>query len=168
MVYHYFGSKQGLYRTVFERRGRKSMDAMLSELSIDSSEEPLMAYRHILGVQFDLFARNPTYARMSAHEALDGFIRGFDPAKDPQTRFLAQTAPFFQKALAKKLFRDPAGPFNGMALASFLGLCFVLYRKRIEDLLQRLGREEADLAASYRETVLDTILHGLLATEFRD
>lgn len=167
MIYHYFGNKQGLYQAVFERRGRTAMEGMLRQLAGGSKGDPIAAYRRALGLYFDLFARNPTWARMSANEALGGFTRAI-PADDPQARFIAETIPFIQQAVAEGLFRDPIGPFAGFTYAGFLGLCFVLYRKRIEDGVRRLGRDEPDLLAAYRESTLDAILHGLLRQTARD
>ena len=167
MIYHYFGSKQGLYQAVFERRGRTAMEGMLRELAGGVKGDPIAAYRRALGLYFDLFARNPTWARMSAHEALGGFTRAI-PADDPQARFLAEVAPFLQQSAAGGWFRDPLGPFAGFTYAGFLGLCFVLYRKRLEDGLRRLGRDDLDLVATYRESMLDAILHGLLTQTAKD
>lgn len=67
---HYFGSKDGLYREVFER--------MLSdwfvrlEDAINNNERGLRKVEYVLSVSFDFFADNPDYIRLVRREALAG------------------------------------------------------------------------------------------------
>lgn len=67
---HYFGSKDGLYREVFER--------MLSdwfvrlEGAINNNERGLRKVEYVLSASFDFFADNPDYIRLVRREALDG------------------------------------------------------------------------------------------------
>lgn len=67
---HYFGSKDGLYREVFER--------MLSdwfvrlEDAINNNERGLRKVEYVLSASFDFFADNPDYIRLVRREALDG------------------------------------------------------------------------------------------------
>lgn len=67
---HYFGSKDGLYREVFER--------MLSdwfvrlEEAINNNERGLRKVEYVLSVSFDFFADNPDYIRLVRREALAG------------------------------------------------------------------------------------------------
>jgi TetR/AcrR family transcriptional regulator len=67
---HYFGSKDGLYREVFER--------MLSdwfvrlEDAINNNERGLRKVEYVLSVSFDFFADNPDYIRLVHREALAG------------------------------------------------------------------------------------------------
>jgi AcrR family transcriptional regulator len=67
---HYFGSKDGLYREVFER--------MLSdwfvrlEGAINNNERGLRKVEYVLSASFDFFADNPDYIRLVRREAIDG------------------------------------------------------------------------------------------------
>ena len=67
---NYFGSKDGLYREVFER--------MLSdwfvrlEDAINNNERGLRKVEYVLSASFDFFADNPDYIRLVRREALDG------------------------------------------------------------------------------------------------
>ena len=67
---HYFGSKDGLYREVFER--------MLSdwfirlEDAINNNERGLRKVEYVLSASFDFFADNPDYIRLVRREAIDG------------------------------------------------------------------------------------------------
>ncbi|MGO0123431.1 TetR/AcrR family transcriptional regulator [Desulfothermobacter acidiphilus] len=70
MIYHYFGSKEGLYRSVLEANHARALEAGRSALRRplglqERVAEAIRSYFHFL-------ARHPNYPRLMAWEALQG------------------------------------------------------------------------------------------------
>jgi AcrR family transcriptional regulator len=100
---HYFGSKDGLYREVFER--------MLSdwfvrlEGAINNNERGLRKVEYVLSASFDFFADNPDYIRLVRREAIDsGAHLGIDLAAVLRP-YWDRSVQFFEREMAAGTFR---------------------------------------------------------------
>jgi TetR/AcrR family transcriptional regulator len=100
---HYFGSKDGLYREVFER--------MLSdwfvrlEGAINNNERGLRKVEYVLSASFDFFADNPDYIRLVRREAIDsGAHLGIDLAAVLRP-YWDRSVQFFEREMDAGTFR---------------------------------------------------------------
>jgi AcrR family transcriptional regulator len=100
---HYFGSKDGLYREVFER--------MLSdwfvrlEGAINNNERGLRKVEYVLSASFYFFADNPDYIRLVRREAIDsGAHLGIDLAAVLRP-YWDRSVQFFEREMDAGTFR---------------------------------------------------------------
>jgi AcrR family transcriptional regulator len=73
MIYHHFGSKDGLYRAVLEAQSRGLVEAWGQVIDQASTLEPYEGMRTVLAGFADLFAARPLLVSLWLHEALDGW-----------------------------------------------------------------------------------------------
>jgi len=72
MIYHHFGSKDGLYLAVVDHLRREAGVAMTGIISRADGLSPYPAMRVVLGGMFDQFRSRPHLIAMLAHEGLAG------------------------------------------------------------------------------------------------
>ena len=86
MIYHHFGSKDGLYTAVLEAQAHGLVQAWRQIIDTAAELEPYEGMRRVLAGFADLFAARPLLVALTLHEALGGWRTLPLPAAD--------TAPF--------------------------------------------------------------------------
>lgn len=100
---HHFGSKDGLYRDVFERMLSDWFERL--EGAIAAPAHGLQKVELVLSAGFDFFAGNPDYIRLVRREALDGGSRlGIDLAAVLRP-YWDRSVRFFEREMAAGAFR---------------------------------------------------------------
>jgi len=72
MIYHHFGSKDGLYAAVVDHLRRRAGTAMAALLAEAELLPPYLAMRRVLTGMFDGFRADPYLPAIFAHEGLSG------------------------------------------------------------------------------------------------
>jgi AcrR family transcriptional regulator len=72
MIYHHFGSKDGLYTAVVEHLRRQAGASMATLLADTAGMPPYPAMRQVLAGMFDEFRLHPYLSALFAHESLAG------------------------------------------------------------------------------------------------
>ena len=72
MIYHHFGSKDGLYLAVVDHLRHQAGARMAELLREAAGRPPYLAMRHVLGGIFDQFRTNYALPALFAHEGLAG------------------------------------------------------------------------------------------------
>lgn len=161
MVYHYFGSKDGIYLAalveVFTRLETVEFEAM------EANARPDEKLRRLLAANFKFLDANPEFVRMLLWENLEHgrhIARG--TAGVTKNPFMERFRAIIDEGVALGLFRAPRDLKHLMI--NFIGLCFVYYSNHYSlaaslDLdLDSPRNRELRLAQ-----VVDLVFHGLLA-----
>jgi AcrR family transcriptional regulator len=106
MIYHYFGSKDGLFQAVLERM-YATIRAHQERLEIDDIE-PEDGIRVLVEMTFEVFAKHPNFISLLASENLAKaqHIRKSDRILDMYHPLTAAIRRLLEKGVAQKKFRD--------------------------------------------------------------
>ncbi len=165
MVYHYFGSKEGIYgevlRVVFERLEQIEEAIFLRE---EAAEDPEAAMRETVFAYFSFLQQNPSFVRLLLWENLNEG-RHLRMLERPVTKshMLAHLTRLLKAGAAAGRFRKGLEPRS--VLASLIGLCLIYFSNR-HTLSTTLGIDLASKkflrgAAAHSCEIL---LHGITQT----
>jgi len=130
MVYHYFGSKDGLYMAVLERAYtglRQSEEGMFPPAIWKESARDIVA--NVMAVYFRFFQTHPDVGRILLWENLQGggHLRRVTPAIS-KTPMLAPLQRLVQKGEQEGTFRSGIDPQH--LLVNLFGLCQIYFSNR--------------------------------------
>jgi AcrR family transcriptional regulator len=121
MIYHHFGSKDGLYAAVLEAQSHGLVEAWGQVIDRAATMEPYEGMRTVLAGFADLFAARPLLVALWLHEALDGWPTLPSPTGAavpfPKLREL------YQRGQRQGVFRNDC-PFElayGVAMSALVG-----------------------------------------------
>ena len=165
MVYHYFGSKEGIYgevlRMVFEQLEQIEEALFLRE---EAAEDPEAAMRETVFAYFSFLQKNPSFVRLLLWENLNEG-RHLKMLERPVTKshMLAHLTRLLKAGAAAGRFRKGLEP--RAVLASLIGLCLIYFSNR-HTLSTTLGVDLASKkylrgAAAHSCEIL---LHGITQT----
>jgi len=130
MVYHYFGSKDGIYSAVLEQAYeglRASEERFFTPLKLSS--KPRKAVRDLVGLYFDFLRKHPEFVRLLLWENLQGGTHlgkaGPAVSKGPMLSYLQA---LLDAGVAARTFRK--GLDARQVLVSLIGLCLVYFSNR--------------------------------------
>jgi AcrR family transcriptional regulator len=128
MIYHHFGSKDGLYRAVLEAERFSVGEAWLPYLEKSATMEPYDGMRAVLSAFFEIMTARPRLVALLAHESLGGA-----PTVPTASMPTADQLPVALRALYERGQRDgvfPADrPFEvayGISIGAMVGLTVFL------------------------------------------
>jgi TetR/AcrR family transcriptional regulator len=112
MIYHYFGSKQGLYLAVLERvyEGLRG-----SERTLDLADlEPDAAIKRLIEFNFDYCRRHPELISLINNENLHRarHLRRSKKVRELHSPFVKLIDDILKRGVAKGVFRDGLDPVN--------------------------------------------------------
>ncbi|MEV4317846.1 TetR/AcrR family transcriptional regulator [Actinocrispum sp. NPDC049592] len=102
MIYHHFGSKEGLYKAVLEHEFTGSTDVWAQTLKQAAGLEPYEGLQLAFRAMFDLLHARPLLVALASQEAVGGF--GVRP-KVPTDGISAELRGLHERGVAQGVFR---------------------------------------------------------------
>lgn len=130
MVYHYFGSKEGIYATVLEQayEGLRGAEEKLFD-PVRRGVSPRKAMTDLVAIYFKYLQSNPAFVRLLLWENLQ---RGRHLAQAgplaSKSPMLAHLKTLLDEGVQAKVFRKGLDPRQ--VLVSLIGLCLVYFSNR--------------------------------------
>lgn len=157
MIYHHFGSKDGLYAAVLEAQAHGLVQAWLQIIDTAAEMAPYEGMRAVLAGFADTFAARPLLVALTLHEALGGWrtlpLPTADMAPFPELRGL------YERGQREGVFRSDC-PFeiaHGVAMSALVGSAVLAPRGA--EVLKAAGLD-AD-PARLRDQVVGQLLDGM-------
>jgi len=155
MIYHHFGSKDGLYAAVMRDQRYRLGEAWLPAVEKAVTMDPYPGMRLALGGLFDAFLARPHSAALFAHEALGGAPLAV-PAGAGE--FLEPVRLLYERGQADGVF-TPDVPFATAYATAVCALIAVsLFGRRFAEVLNT-GLD--DDPARFRDQVVRQLLDGM-------
>lgn len=157
MIYYYFSSKTGLYRTVLERAyGR--MRAAEHELSLDLLE-PVDAIRRMTEFTFDYQAANPEFVRLVAIENIHhaAHLREMPLIREMNASVIESISGILERGKRAGLFRADADPIGVHLLITALCFFRVANRYTLHTVFS-VDPLDQPLHDSHRRMLVDAVL----------
>ncbi len=162
MLYHYFGSKEGLYLAALQdiyagiRHAEDRIDLDISE--------PVTAIRALIAFTFGYYVDNPGFVRMINTENLHkaAHLRTAQDMPAINRPILTKVAAIIDSGVAKGIFRPGIDPLDLYISISALGFTYVSNRHTLEVLF---GRDllAPEFVSARLETMTDMILRYVAA-----
>lgn len=155
MIYHHFGSKDGLYAAVMREQRILLGDAWTPALVKAAGLDPYPGMRLVLGGLFDALRARPQVAALLVHEGLADA-----PLALPEgaTGLPAPVRSLYERGQAEGAFRAEVSFETAYAMAVSTLLAMTVLAPRFADLLS--DRLDAD-PARFRHDVLALLLEGM-------
>jgi AcrR family transcriptional regulator len=157
MIYHHFGSKDGLYAAVLEAQTHGLVDAWRQVIDTAAEMAPYQGMRTALAGFADLYAARPLPLALTLHEALGGWRTLPPPTAD--TPPFPQLRQLYERGQRQGVFRADC-PFevaHGVAMSALVGS--VVLAPRGAEVLAAAGLD-ADLA-KLRDQLVGQLLDGM-------
>jgi AcrR family transcriptional regulator len=155
MIYHHFGSKEGLYRAVMLEQRFRMGHAWAPAFEKAATMEPYDGLRLIFGALFDVIVGSPQIAALFAHEALVDEPLGIpDDVEFPFDVFRT----LYERGQAEGTFA-PGIPFEFAYMTAVATLMSaVIFHPRAATILLRGARFDP---VEHREVLLDQVFKGM-------
>lgn len=146
MLYHYFGSKRGLYKAVYLKLTSRVVDQLQAELSPVETEDARGILASFVRAVTKVLAQRPSYSRILLHEALDGFgmddeiNREGDPGIPVRTAILNA----IRRGQDSDARAEPDMVVDAVALTVVFALVYPVFKSRFADFLDARGVRPAD------------------------
>jgi AcrR family transcriptional regulator len=157
MIYHHFGSKDGLYAAVLEAQTRGLVEAWRRIIDKAAVMEPYKGMHTVLAGFADVYATRPLLLALTLHEALGGWRTLPPPTAD--TPPFPQLRELYERGQRQGVFRAdcPFAVAHGVAMSALVGSAVLAPRGA--EVLKAAGLE-ADVAR-LRDQVVGQLLDGM-------
>lgn len=161
MVYHYFGSKNGIYLAalveVFSRLAKVEI------LTLEETAPPDEKLAHLLAANFKFLDANPEFVRLLLWENLDeGRHIGRHTELVNKNPFMDRFRAIIQEGVAKGIFRVPRDIKH--LVINFFALCFIYYSNHYSLAISlRVALDTPRGRALRLAQATDLFFHGLLS-----
>jgi AcrR family transcriptional regulator len=157
MIYHHFGSKDGLYAAVLEAQAHGLVAAWHRIIKQAVAMEPYEGMRTVLAGFADQFAARPQLVALTLHEALGGWQTL--PSPTPTELPFPELKELYQRGQREGVFRAEV-PFeiaHGVAMSALIGSAVIAPRGAE---LLKAGGLDTDLAR-LRDQIVGQLLDGM-------
>jgi AcrR family transcriptional regulator len=155
MIYHHFGSKEGLYDAVVLHLRHEAGIRLSALLPQAHGMPPYDAMRHVLGGMFDQFRAHPQLPSLFAHE----YLSGQETSPFPRPAELPADLRRIYEAGQREGVFDPERPFEiayMTSMGALVGLSAVAQR-----FTSGLGRPEWAHPGYLRDQIVGQLVDGL-------
>ena len=157
MIYYYFESKEGLYRSVLgQAYGRIRRTEAVAELE---SMPPVEAMARLTEITFDYHNDHPEFVRLVMNENIQGgaMIGSLDSTQTRNDSVVGMIGDLIRRGVADGVFRDGLDPLQLHMTMSALSFYNVSNRHTFEKIFDyRMGSPDA--VARRRAIVVETVL----------
>ncbi len=170
MLYHYFGSKEGIWEAVYRELTEWLQARLLDELKASSSKGPLDAFAHMIRTYFDLIASRPTVSRILMYETLRG-LKTFHKVSGSNGELAAPLLAALSATMHSDgelaQVRGVPEALNAFALGTLVANVYPLMRDRYAPYFESIGIPRAEHDMFAREALIDILTFGLAASEVK-
>ncbi len=163
MIYHHFGSKDGLYAAALEAQASGLVGAWRRIIDTAAEMEPYQGMRTVLTGFAEVFAARPLLVALTLHEALGGWrtlpLPTADMAPFPELREL------YERGQHQGVFRADC-PFeiaHGVAMSALVGSAVLAGRGA--DIVKAAGLDAG--SAKLRDRIVGQLLDGMTGPPHR-
>ncbi len=162
MIYHYFGSKDGLYLAALERVYE---DLRGTEKTLDLGHlEPAAAIRRLVEFNFDYSRNHPELISLINNENLHGarYLRKSKKVRQLHSPFVRLIDDILRRGIAKGVFRSGLDPVDLYITIAAVGYFYLANNRTLSTIF---GRDLSSAAACRRRRKhnVDVILHAIRA-----
>ena len=164
MLYHYFGSKEGIWEAVYRELTQWLLSRLVEDLKSRSQQEPLDAFAHTLRTYFDLVASRPTMSRIFMYETLRGLKTFLEVSRivgEPSAPLVAVLAEAMQRGQETGQVRSVQDALNAFALGALFINTYPLMRGRYTPALESLGIPPEEQDRYVRESLIKVLTFGV-------
>jgi AcrR family transcriptional regulator len=157
MIYHHFGSKEGLYGAVLDAQWANMQAAWAPALAEAVTLEPAAGIRRALVGLFDTVATRPLLVGLAMHEALAGWPTRPLPTLDALPSPMRD---LYERGQAEGVFR-PDCPFEvayGVAIGSLFSL--PVMQPRLTEIF-KADLETGAPSPQLRDQIIEQIIDGM-------
>jgi AcrR family transcriptional regulator len=158
MIYHHFGSKDGLYAAVMREQRALLSEAWTPALVKAADMDPYPGMRLVLGSFFDALRTRPQVAALLVHEGLAGAPLALPDGVTGFLAFLAPVRSLYERGQAEGAFRADVPFETAYATAASTLVALTVLAPRFSALLST--RLEAD-PARFHDHVIALLLEGM-------
>jgi len=166
MVYHYFGSKEGLYEATYMRMDAEML-RRLQPILERLAANPVKGFADAVREFFDIARQNATMSRLFVGEALERKrrLRYEFTSRDPGFQALPHFLQLIQRGRATGQLSDRADTLLALLIAAMFCIVYPLTADRLAPLYKILGVRDAD--AFTREQLVNIVLYGIAGPKAR-
>ncbi len=163
MLYHYFGSKQGLYEALLlhlDETFTRQLDPALDRLE----EDPLSALADAVRHYFDLVSGHPTISRLTLSEVLAHPNRPLSyefTERDPGMRMLGRVLPLIEQGRKRGQLTDRVNVPLALSFAATICLIYPIISGRLAVFYDMVGISRNARAGFTREQIVNQLLYGV-------
>jgi len=160
LIYYYFGSKEGLYRTALETVYTE-IRSLERELHLGDMQ-PAEAMAALIGFSFDYLARHPDFIGLLNHENAQGaaFVRDSPAIRQTNSPLIDLIAKTLRRGIKARVFRNGVDPVE--LYISVAGMSYFFFSNRLT-LASIFARDlgSASAVQAYRRHVVSFAMAGL-------
>ncbi len=167
MVYHYFGSKEGLYEATYIHLDGE-MIRRLAPILERLGQDPVKGFADAVRQVFDQVRQHPTLSRLFVGETLERKrrLRYEFTSRDPGIQALPHLLQLIQRGRATGQLSDRADTMLALVIAMTFCIVYPLTADRLATLYRRIG-VRGDPDAFTRDQLVNVVLYGIAGPKAR-
>jgi AcrR family transcriptional regulator len=171
MLYHYFGSKEGIWEAVYRELTEWLQSRLLEDLKSRPPAGPLDTFAQAIRTYFDLIASRPAVSRILMYETLRGlktFLKVNSSTGEPAAPLLAALSAAMHGDREPTQVRGFHEALNAFAVGTLFANVYPLMRDRYAPYLESIGIPRAEQDGFAREALIDVLTFGIAARKVKE